>query len=232
MADYISFRGVSTASLTGVIVRTMPSHAKGNLRVNEYYVPGRDGSLHVSEGYADVMLTCELMLIGETYDKRLVVNAWADGHGKLYTSDDTAHCWEASVIDGVQWYRDETANGFYDVARITFRCKPFMRETVESTINVSGDTTVTNIGNVVALPMIRVNGVGNCSLTVNGNEITLAGLVSGTPVYIDSAAGYVYTEAGATEMTGQFPELPLGSCTVSISGGTTSLVITPRWGWV
>ena len=46
---YLIFRGVSTASLTGVEVAKMPSHKKASMMQTEYHIKGRDGNLHVND---------------------------------------------------------------------------------------------------------------------------------------------------------------------------------------
>ena len=80
--------------------------------------------------------------------------------------------------------------------------------------------------------MIKVNGSGDASFSVNGNEITIDDMTANVPVYIDSETGYVYTASGATAMTGDFPVLDMGENTITITSGITSLEITPRWRWI
>lgn len=228
---YISFRGVTTTSL-GIIVSKMPSHKKGAMRHTEYTIPGRDGSLHVDEGYEPFDLIAYVMLDNANAIARQTVNAWADGTGKLFTSDDTSKCYEASVLKAIEWTRDEVGGKFYDTAKIVFHCQPFMRETVETTQTITTATTLLNAGDMDARPLIQVNGSGDCSFTVNGNEITIEGVQSSVPVYIDSETGYVYAASGAKAMTGEIPILPIGTSTITPGTGITSLIITPRWRWV
>lgn len=235
-ANYVVFRGVSTATMTGVEVMTMPSHKKAPVRYTAYKIKGRDGVLHVAEGFDEIELEVRLILVNAIVSTRQIVDAWADGTGKLYTSDDTTKCYEASVLEEVRWTRDMVGGKFYDVADIIFTCQPYMREVTESSIAITGGTNdILNLGNVTAYPLIKVTGSGNCTFTFsNTGTVTLTGVTSGTPVYIDCENGYVYTEAGglAATMSGEFPEIPVDGVTVTIGGGTTRLDITPRWGWV
>ena len=106
----ISFRGVSTASLTGVYVLEMPSHKKAGKRMTEYRVKGRDGVLHVDEGFDNFEIYARLILINTAANKRQVVNAWADGTGKLITTDDLSIAYKATVKDEVDWHRDVIEN--------------------------------------------------------------------------------------------------------------------------
>lgn len=102
---FLIFRGVSTDTLTGVCVAQMPSHKKAGMRYSEYYVKGRDGALHVDEGYENFELMTTLVLINAGADARYTVNAWADGTGKLITSDDPTRAYNASVKGGIEWER-------------------------------------------------------------------------------------------------------------------------------
>ena len=105
----ISFRGVSTSSLTGVYVLEMPSHKKAGKRMTEYRVKGRDGVLHVDDGFDNFDITVRLILINTGADRRQVVNAWADGTGKLITSDNLTLAYKATVKEEIVWHRDVAA---------------------------------------------------------------------------------------------------------------------------
>jgi phage-related protein len=234
MANWISFRGVSTASMTGVIVAKMPSHKKAQMRYTEYMVKGRDGVLHTDDGFDTVDLTCRLLLQNQPSTHRQLIDAWADGTGRLITSDDSTRAYIASVLREIQWTRDEGNNGFWDTAEITFTCQPIMREAVESTSTFTSSGSIINLGNVDALPLIKVTGSGTCVFSVAGTEVTLTNVASNKPVFIDCENGYVYTESGAATMQGEFPVIPVSSTAqaVTLTSGVTKLEITPRWGWV
>ena len=106
---YLTFRGVSTQSLQNVYVQLMPSHKKAAKRLTDYYVKGRDGALHVDEGFDNFDITVRLVLINAGAEARQIVNAWADGTGKLVTSDDLSRAYKATVRDEITWLRYEAA---------------------------------------------------------------------------------------------------------------------------
>lgn len=103
------FRGVSTSSLSGVYVLDMPDHKKAAKRMTEYRVKGRDGVLHVDEGFDNFDITVRLILINTGADRRQIVNAWADGTGKLITSDNLTLAYKATVKEEIVWHRDVAA---------------------------------------------------------------------------------------------------------------------------
>ena len=228
----LTFRGVSTSSLTNVYVSRMPDHRKAAMRYTEYYVKGRDGALHVDEGLSNFDLQAVLVLVKATAATRQLVNAWADGTGKLITSDDTSHAYMASVKEAIVWNRVQANGGYYDTATITFNCQPYMVEASDSSTVFTASGSITNLGTAPAYPTIKVEGSGDCTFTVNGTEVTIAGMTSGTPVYLDCENGYVYTASGAATMTGNFPVLGYNSNTVTLGNNVTKLTITPHWRWI
>ena len=230
---YLIFRNVSTESLTGVYVSKMPSHKKASMRYTEYYVKGRDGALHVDEGFANFNIYATLVLVNATAAAKQQVNAWADGTGKLITSDDLTKAYQATVKEEIQWNRVSANGGFYDTATITFNCQPCMYEAVDSVVEYTDNGILVNPGSAEAYPLIRIDGSGDVTFSVANNIITIGGMTSGVPVYIDCANGYVYAEStsGAAAMNGEIPELPIGSCGIGI-GNASKITITPHWRWV
>lgn len=102
---YLNFRGVSTQSLPNVYVQQMPSHKKARKRMDEYYVKGRDDALHVDQGFENIDIAVRLVMVNAAADARQVINAWADGTGRLISSDDLSRCWKATVIEEIEFNR-------------------------------------------------------------------------------------------------------------------------------
>jgi len=229
---YLIFRGVSSASLGDVYISKMPSHKKAAMRNTEYRIKGRDGVLHVDEGFDEFKIQATIILIKGAAGKRQIVNAWADGTGKLVTSDDLTHAYRATVKDEIVWKRVYANNAFYDTAQITWTCEPYMYEATDTVVEMTQSGALLNPGSAEALPMIRVDGSGDCVFSVAGYDITLSGVTANVPVYIDCETGYVYTASGASSMVGEFPVLPMGQSAVVITSGVTKLTITPHWRWV
>ena len=104
MSD-VWFRGINLTSLGNVYISRMPSHKKAGMRYSEYYVKGRDGALHVDEGLSNFDIQLRVVLINGNAKLRQLGNAWADGTGKLITTDDLTLAYNASVKSEVAWSR-------------------------------------------------------------------------------------------------------------------------------
>lgn len=245
MSSFLIFRGAGTEGsadivgaanvLSNVFVNKMPNHKKAAMRQTEYHVKGRDGDLHVNEGYENFDITVTLILINATASTRLLVNAWADGTGKLITSDDLTKAYKATVSEEVTWERYPGNGGFYDTATIIFNCDPFMYESVDTVNVLTSSQSLLNPGSADAYPLIKVEAAadGDVSMTINGTPITISGMTASVPVFIDCANGYVYTPSGAAKtMQGNIPHFDLGSNAISFGSNLARLTITPHWRWV
>lgn len=229
---YLIFRNVSTRSLPHVEVARMPSHKKASVRTTEYYVNGRDGALHINEGFANFDITVSLVMLNADADTRQLINAWADGTGKLVSSDDLTRAYMATVKDEIEWTRVQANSGFYDMANIIFNCQPFMVEAVDSVTELTESGSLLNPGTEESFPLIKVEGVGNVDFSVNGSPISIDGMTADNPVYIDCETGYVYTASGAATMRGDIPFLSLGVNTIAFGSNVSRITITPHWRWI
>ena len=100
-----NYGGYATSQLSNTYVAKVPSHKKAAMRNTEYYVKGRDGALHVNEGFKNFNLKATLVLVNGGVEDRYRVNAWADGTGKLILCDDLTRAYKATVFEEIVWRR-------------------------------------------------------------------------------------------------------------------------------
>ena len=229
---YLIFKNVSTRQIPGIAISKMPSHKRAAMRYTEYYVKGRDGALHIDEGYSNIELQATIVLLDARAETRQMLNNWATGTGKLITSDDPSKAFKASVKREIKYTRVPGNKGYFDTAVINFDCDPYMYEADESVIEYTATGTISNPGTAVAIPLIEVRGSGNVSFTVGGQQVTVKSMSSGVPAYLDCENGYVYAQSGAMEMIGEFPEIPMGQSQVVLGTNATKLTLTPHWRWI
>lgn len=242
---YVIFRGIGTEGsadavgaanvLSNVFVSSMPGHRKAAMRQTEYHVKGRDGDLHVNEGFENFDITLVLVLMNATASTRQLVNAWADGTGKLITSDDLTKAYKATVAEEVTWERYPGNGGFYDTATIIFNCDPFMYEAVDTVLTLTASQSILNPGSADAFPLIKVECTadGDVDMTIAGSYIEIEGMVATDPIFIDCANGYIYSASGsAKSITGDIPFFDLGTSSIVFGSNLAKLTITPHWRWV
>lgn len=116
---------------------------------------------------------------------------------------------------------------------LVFRCRPerYLASGNNPTAVSSGET-ITNPTAFAAKPLIKVEGTGSGSLTIQGQTISFTNLVD--YIYVDCDKMDVYRQPAENRnnlMTGDFPVLKSGDNVITYTGGISGVTITPRF-WV
>lgn len=223
----------------GIRVEHIPGIPVPVRSVTEHTVPGRSGVLHTDNGsFEPVTVEYEVWF----------------RDGRRRTIPQTAHAIKAWLLggSGYRWLQDsydpdfvrraapagieDMENRFMLHGRTTLRfdCDPrafLLTGLVPQT--VANGTVLFNAYPFPALPLLKVTGSGDGTLTVGGLEVTLSGLTD--YIYIDCERQNVYRalDENKNEVLvsdgAAFPVLAPGETAVSWSGGVTGVEITPRW---
>ena len=232
----LTFNGITSDSI-GVIVERYPARPVPERIVEAVRVPGRNGMLTRTEGFANVRQDYEVFQNAATVGLPSVaadMAAWllsVEGYARLEDSYNPGEFRLARFVSP-----DEIRNYFNRFGRCTlsFDCMPQRFLTSgEVATSYSADATITNPTSFLALPLIEVTGAGTVSFSLGGHTVEIADL-SGT-VTIDSEAQDAYD--GATNLNssitladGSFPALNPGANSLTfVSGTITDITITPRW---
>ena len=197
-------------------------------------VPGRSGDLIVfNNRYENVDISYTLSIVSNfdsNFAQAVGMLLSSPGYKKLTDSTHPGVYRMALVETGISPAMSPSGkNGEFEVV---FNCKPQIyldSGDTEQTFTASG--TITNPTAFRSLPLIRV--YGNGTLSAGGASITVTGNTSN---YIDIDCDIQDAYRGATNCndkitlnSGKFPEISSGTSAVTISGGITSVKITPRW---
>ena len=162
---------------------------------------------------------------GTWHDAYRAAKGWLTGSGWLYFSDDEEH-----------WYKvlycliAEPERVYRLLGRFTARfvCDPY-QYLVSGMEEYDPDDVLEN-DYAVCHPTYLIIGVGDCTLTVNGNE--MSAYITNN-LYIDTDRQLAYTtdgEVSNTAVSGDYEELYLkeGTNTISVTSGYT-LTVIPNW---
>ena len=200
--------------------------------VTEYRIPGRNGKLHEWDGtYADRRISASCYMLSHTTQREIrEASAWILGGGyrKLILSHDEEHFYLARVVSGVpENVRLGLLNPFY----IEFSAKP-QRFLLSGEREVNVDRTIYNPTEQTALPIIKITGSGDATVTVNRAKITCKGLSSMETLILDTETGHVMTDAWLDANEKIYyeydPVLVPGINNLYISGNAEVAMI-PRW---
>ncbi len=127
----------------------------------------------------------------------------------------------------------------FKTAKVRLHVQPFKYPLVETTINISGETTVTNEGNIYARPTLNISGSGNVEVILNGQQIFAIDLGGDTTnITIDTTKMEAYnpdtTVLMNRQVTGDYNlfKIETGNNTVSITGNVTSATISNYTRWL
>ena len=234
---YFRFGGVSSADMVNKLyIRKVPNLNRSAQKIDVFSVPGRDGDIIMPQGAWENQIQEYECWIGDG-DATAAANelvAW------LFTKNgyqELSDGWEPNEYRLAYLSEPlEIENLMSKVGSVTlsFSCVPkrFLNsgKTV-TTLNATG--SITNPTAFTSKPLLKVtnSGVINGTLACGGNTLGISANV--TQMYIDCETCQAYSIDGTTfynsMVSGKFPVIPSGTQTFSITGGITSVEITPRW---
>lgn len=170
-ALWFSFKGVRSDEM-GLRVVALPDIPVAEERGEVVTIPGRDGTLFLSEGaYEDVSLYFVVEYTGDA--DRNAVAAWLNGYGELYTSAESEKCYHARCVSGYALQAGVYARGSYR-AEIKFTANPFRYEIGSPALpDMTQSTMVPGQGTMYSRPIITVYGNGDIHLLVNDCTVLL-----------------------------------------------------------
>ena len=194
--------------------------------LTEISVPGRDGVLIEDNGrYNPISITLSFGVeTSDDWDEETYqFKRWLTGSGNLSLSDGYFYKVLYTTIGEAE--RDTR---FLTEIEVTFTCEPYTY--LESGTQEYDYEDVLSNPYEICHPIYIITGVGTCTLTVNGNEIT-AYVTSN--LTIDTERMVAYTSDGTvsnTSVSGNYDELYLesGENTIEITSGY-SLTVIPNW---
>lgn len=224
----INWRGISSATIDGLLIQELPPITKPPVRYSESVVDGRDGSIIEELGYGSYDKTIIIGLYGN-YDIDAVISYFC-GEGNLILSNEANRVYKARIVSRIDFNRLVR----FRTASVKFRVQPY-KYSVESEQVLESSGTVENNGNTVAKPIIKLSGSGTVEFKVGGVTIFSYDFPEEeTEVTIDSEKEDAYNGAYLRNryMTGEFPALSPGSNEITTSGTVTSMVFSQKSRWI
>ncbi len=220
-----------TSTDYGVYLQEIPPRVIPEERFTNVTIPGRPGSLTVTEGedvFDDIVISCECFI--ENEENISEICAWLRGSGTLtFGNRDDGH-YEARIANQISFEQVVRGNP-YRRFTVNFRCSPFFYlDGVRDITVTSSGTFIRNLGNIYSEPKITVYGSGEINLSVGSSSvITLSNVTD--HIILDCALKEAYKGTALLNnvMTGNFPKLVPGNNAVIWTGNVSRIVIEPRW---
>lgn len=213
----------------GIMVRERPSIPGPGLKYEQYEIPNKDGVLFVHDDVVEdipINVTFSIAEKEEYQEKLRLVRKWllSKGDNILKLSDDPYYFYKVKTTKIKSITRSGRKIGVIEVS--------FICEGCQYSIEGQQETTAFNLYNdgYIAHPVYKIEGEGECTLTVNGKTVKAN---VGQNLTIDTDRMLAYRTDGTmqnTALTGDYEDLYLmeGENKISITSGF-SLKIIPNW---
>lgn len=231
MQPYFTWNGIDSRMM-GVIVQSYPPIIRAPERVIQQTLPGRPGTVFITEGQDvyDAYIKSFVIGLGPGGDAQAVGN-WLRGPGEMIFGNEPDYVYTGRILAAVQF--DKVGTWRLKSAGVQFYAQPFKGQAIpepDETIT-SATTSIFNPGDVASCPLITIGSAGDVSMMIGDTSMVITSAPAG--LVIDCEAGLMLS-AGALwtgSWTGEFLRIPPGVSAVSITGGGT-IILRPRWRWV
>lgn len=222
------------ASAHGVVVQTQVQYIRPARRQESIVIPGRSGTLTVSEGdlpVYDNIIYSPLCCLRPGFSP-LELGAWLDGEGTVVFGSMSGRNYKARIQNQIPFARIDEGMQYMSFSPI-FDCQPGAYRTAGADIVLTEPGFVANPGSMHSEPRLTVKGAGAVNLTVGSAVMTINGPAGGWTLVIDSELVDCLSADGAQLMnhlmSGDFPALLPGSNVINWTGTLNKLTIRPRW---
>lgn len=233
MRNYIILNGVNSNTIAGLLISTLPPITKPKIRTQTEEIDGRDGDIVTKLGYSAYDKEIEIGLYGN-YDTDEVIE-YFNSEGNIVFSNEADKYYKYQILDQIDFAKLIR----FKTAKVTLHVQPFKYPLQEQPITISGETTVTNGGNIYSKPVLNISGSGEIEVTLNGEQIFNIDLGSEeADITIDTNQMEAYnpdtTELMNRQVTGDYSlfKLQAGNNTISLSGSVTSANISNYTRWI
>lgn len=223
----------------GIHVLSQPPIISPRERIEAITIPGRTGTLtqKQAEEVHDPITLSVTCIIDNTDNNRIQnIVSWISGYGEyeFYGHGDGFYKgYLSSQMSFDRLVQGNPHKGF----SFQFECQPYFyynsgKTTV--TLNGTGVKTLTNPGNVFSKPLLKVYGSGQGTIMCGSSTMLINDIgSSGGYIVLDCDAELAYTENPmtlvGTRVSGDWLNIPAGTAYMTLAGGITSVVVTPRW---
>lgn len=224
---YVIINGVSSDTIQGLQVLSLPPITKPKMRRQVDTIDGRSGDIITELGYEAYDRTITVLL-HHNYNLDAITRFF-NSSGDIVFSNEPDKKYNFRLLDEIDY---EKAVQF-KTANVTFHVQPYKYPATETP---TAGPTVTNAGNVPASPTIELTGSGTVGVYINGSQALSADLSTIGTITIN-AEDMDARSGGALAnrmVTGDYANviLPVGENQVTTTGTVTNISISNYTRWV
>ena len=237
MRNYIELNGISSETISGLLIQELPPISKPNMRTMIEEIDGRDGDIVTTLGYSAYDKTMSIGLYGN-YNLDDVIS-YFNSSGKVVFSNEPDKYYNYEILNQIDFSRLVR----FRTADVIFHVQPFKYSSVEKekafTITNQTSVQIRNNGNYYAKPIIIISGSGTINLYLNDIQLFVIDLgETATHMVIDTEKLEAYNPDTRVLMnravTGNYDNFKLnkGINTISWTGTITEIAIDKYSRWI
>lgn len=230
----LTFAGISSDDV-GVRIERYPSLNRPSRKYDRYVVPGRNGDIiEMQDAWNNYVQEYNIFAgdrnNGAAPTAFVSVSEWLfkSGYQILEDTYETDYFRKAIFVGPMDV---ENVLSQFGRCTIQFECMPqrFLWSG-QTTVTKTASGSITNPTAFTARPLITVNGSGSGTITCGSKTLSISSITSGMIIDSENQDAYdAYMTNLNNLISGDFPEIPPGTSTFGITGGITSVVITPNY---
>lgn len=235
MRDYVILNGISSQTIEGLIIQSLPPISKPKQRVQIQEIDGKSGDIITPLGFSayDKELSIGLSY---NYDIDDVIE-YFNSSGTVVFSNEEDKYYNYTIIEQIDFEKLLR----FRTATVKFHVQPFKFSLTDNEKNfVINNSTqniqIRNTGNIYSKPILTITGTGNIGIYLNGNQIFSIALSNLGSIVIDTNNMEAYL--GATLLNrivvGDYDnfKLNVGKNTITWSGDVTNIKIQNYNRWI
>lgn len=226
---YFIYNGIDSRMMD-IIVTAMPPTVRAAKRLESITVPGRDGSLHETDGaYDNYTKTIECAI--KDRKKLDDIAAWLTGSGEIIFSSEPDKVYRVTISNTISIAQMMRTFQKFQVSFDTYPFK-YSVNRFDEALELEKPAVILGKGTVYSQPVITVYGSGTVTLTINGADYPLSN-VDGY-VTINSEIEECYKgnlNRNNIFSADEFPRLDPGDNSISWTGNVEKIEIQPNWRW-
>ena len=234
MRNYIILNGISSTTISGLLIQTLPPISKPKQRVEVEEIDGRDGDIITYLGYGAYDKEFKIGLYG-TYNVDEIIS-YFNSQGTVIFSNEEDKYYNYQIVEQIDF--DKLIR--FKEATVKMHMQPFKysAEDNKKVFSIDDETSISirNAGNIYSRPVLTITGTGTINLSLNGNQLFVINMGSYSSITIDTNNMNAYN--GSTllnrNVTGSYDnfKLSVGKNTISWSGAITQIEIDNYSRWI
>lgn len=239
MIPYIIINGVSSRTIHGLLIQSLPPISKPKIKTSIEEIDGRDGDIVTTLGYAAYDKPMTIGLKGD-YDIDEIIK-YFNSSGRINFSNEIDKYYNFAIYEAIDFNKLLR----YRTANVNIHVQPFKYSMHEPHIvwNNPGSATIATIkvknnGNVASRPLLTIQGKGTITVYINNKQILSIALSnSGETIIVDSADMNATSPSGSylnRKVTGDYDKLtfPVGINELRVTGTISKITLETYSRWI